>query len=341
MTQVGAPTDHGRLLPRHDGLLHRPRKLACSCHAAAAAGRRLLGVLASVVLGALQPLLHTPGPKPGAAVCRMAGWSCGRWTTQAPGMTTRVPRCARWSWRAAMPFCERRPWGCPGGKGGGRQLWVIQEGPQGGSPGPPTSKGGGSPVPPWWRGGGVYCRQACCELGLPQEALAWASAPDTCKACCQPPLVPLPTPAACPPAPSPCCSCAYGMQREPYLLLGCKSGAMRVAGMVNASGATVTEARQVRALQLMPYKGLGGAFRGGWGGAGGAASTRSCGQQRAGNACCVRACFGARAPACGQSGCRKRVPAARPAVSASQLEAECLDCVVSPRPCSVSLTAGS
>lgn len=118
VTQVGAPTDHGRLLPRHDGLLHRPRKLACSCHAAAAAGRRLLGVLASVVLGALQPLLHTPGPKPGAAVCRMAGWSCGRWTTQAPGMTTRVPRCARWSWRAAMPFCERRPWGCPGGEGG-------------------------------------------------------------------------------------------------------------------------------------------------------------------------------------------------------------------------------
>ncbi|KAI8474766.1 MAG: hypothetical protein J3K34DRAFT_490656 [Monoraphidium minutum] len=46
---------------------------------------------------------------------------------------------------------------------------------------------------------------------------------------------------------------AAAMQREPFLLLGCSSGAVRVAHMVNASGAGVTTARQVRALKLTGY----------------------------------------------------------------------------------------
>jgi len=39
---------------------------------------------------------------------------------------------------------------------------------------------------------------------------------------------------------------AAAMHQEPYVQLGCSSGAVRVAGLVNASGAPVTEARQVR-----------------------------------------------------------------------------------------------
>lgn len=44
------------------------------------------------------------------------------------------------------------------------------------------------------------------------------------------------------------------MQQEPYVLLGCLSGAVRVAAMVNASGDVVAAARQVRGLRLMPHK---------------------------------------------------------------------------------------
>ena len=47
--------------------------------------------------------------------------------------------------------------------------------------------------------------------------------------------------------------CIAPMQRDPYVLLGCSSGSIRVAALVNASGTTVTEARQVRMLQIMPY----------------------------------------------------------------------------------------
>jgi hypothetical protein len=59
---------------------------------------------------------------------------------------------------------------------------------------------------------------------------------------------------------------ALPLGREPYLLLGCGSGAVRVAAMVNASGTPVTAARQVRGLTLMPYssesaQGLRGAPR--------------------------------------------------------------------------------
>eukprot|EP00879_Flechtneria_rotunda_P011333 GHRR01011838.1.p1 GENE.GHRR01011838.1~~GHRR01011838.1.p1 ORF type:complete len:1352 (+),score=605.93 GHRR01011838.1:400-4455(+) len=43
------------------------------------------------------------------------------------------------------------------------------------------------------------------------------------------------------------------LHREPYLLLGCSSGIVRVCGLVNASGVPVAEARQVRGLILMPY----------------------------------------------------------------------------------------
>ena len=46
---------------------------------------------------------------------------------------------------------------------------------------------------------------------------------------------------------------AAPMQREPFVLLGCRSGAVRVAQMVNASGSGVTAARQVRALKLTAY----------------------------------------------------------------------------------------
>eukprot|EP00877_Chromochloris_zofingiensis_P001873 jgi/Chrzof1/11687/Cz06g05130.t1 len=48
-------------------------------------------------------------------------------------------------------------------------------------------------------------------------------------------------------------TCVAAMKREPYLMLGCSSGTIRVAGLVNASGSTVTEARQVRALKMMAY----------------------------------------------------------------------------------------
>jgi hypothetical protein len=41
--------------------------------------------------------------------------------------------------------------------------------------------------------------------------------------------------------------------QEPFLLLGCSSGAVRVAALVNASGDAVTGARQVRALQLREH----------------------------------------------------------------------------------------
>lgn len=46
---------------------------------------------------------------------------------------------------------------------------------------------------------------------------------------------------------------ASPMDREPYVLLGCRSGAVRVAMMSNASGCAVTVARQVRGLKLMPH----------------------------------------------------------------------------------------
>lgn len=42
---------------------------------------------------------------------------------------------------------------------------------------------------------------------------------------------------------------------EPYLLLGCTSGNVRVAALVNASGDAVVGARQVRGLQLREYTG--------------------------------------------------------------------------------------
>lgn len=43
------------------------------------------------------------------------------------------------------------------------------------------------------------------------------------------------------------------VQQEPYLLLGCTSGAVRVAGLVNASGELVSGTRPVRGLTLLPY----------------------------------------------------------------------------------------
>jgi len=46
---------------------------------------------------------------------------------------------------------------------------------------------------------------------------------------------------------------AVPMQREPYIVVGGRSGAVRVAMMTNASGYGVTAARQVRGLKLMPY----------------------------------------------------------------------------------------
>jgi hypothetical protein len=47
--------------------------------------------------------------------------------------------------------------------------------------------------------------------------------------------------------------CITSFDHEPYVLLGCSSGAVRVAALVNASGDAVTGARQVRALQLREY----------------------------------------------------------------------------------------
>jgi hypothetical protein len=48
-----------------------------------------------------------------------------------------------------------------------------------------------------------------------------------------------------------CCMTAF--DQEPYLLLGCSSGTVRVAALVNASGDAVSGARQVRRLQLRDY----------------------------------------------------------------------------------------
>lgn len=43
--------------------------------------------------------------------------------------------------------------------------------------------------------------------------------------------------------------------REAYLLLGCDSGALRVAALLNAAGHPVGEARPVSSIRLMPYRG--------------------------------------------------------------------------------------
>lgn len=48
-----------------------------------------------------------------------------------------------------------------------------------------------------------------------------------------------------------CCITVF--DQEPYLLLGCSSGTVRVAALVNASGDAVSGARQVRSLQLREY----------------------------------------------------------------------------------------
>lgn len=48
-------------------------------------------------------------------------------------------------------------------------------------------------------------------------------------------------------------TCAAAMTVEPFVLLGCGSGAVRVALMANASGDAVNAARQVRGLKLLPY----------------------------------------------------------------------------------------
>jgi hypothetical protein len=50
-------------------------------------------------------------------------------------------------------------------------------------------------------------------------------------------------------------TCVTPLEQQPYLMLGCASGAVRVAVLVNASGAPVMEARQARSLKLMPYLG--------------------------------------------------------------------------------------
>lgn len=47
--------------------------------------------------------------------------------------------------------------------------------------------------------------------------------------------------------------CVANFEQEPYLLLGCASGTVRVAALVNASGDAVTNARQVRGLQLREH----------------------------------------------------------------------------------------
>jgi hypothetical protein len=53
------------------------------------------------------------------------------------------------------------------------------------------------------------------------------------------------------PVPQVCCVASF--EHEPYLLLGCASGTVRVAALVNASGDAVAGARQIRALQLREH----------------------------------------------------------------------------------------
>jgi hypothetical protein len=48
-------------------------------------------------------------------------------------------------------------------------------------------------------------------------------------------------------------TCAEPAAREPFLLIGCRSGAVRVAAATNASGNPAAAARQARGLSLMPY----------------------------------------------------------------------------------------
>jgi hypothetical protein len=61
------------------------------------------------------------------------------------------------------------------------------------------------------------------------------------------------------------------LKREPYLLLGCLSGNVKVAMLVNSAGAAITEARQARGLKLMQYEGACGCelWSGVWAGRGG------------------------------------------------------------------------
>ncbi|GBF90962.1 hypothetical protein Rsub_03817 [Raphidocelis subcapitata] len=47
--------------------------------------------------------------------------------------------------------------------------------------------------------------------------------------------------------------CVEPAAREPFLLVGCRSGAVRVAAAINASGNPAAAARQARGLVLMPY----------------------------------------------------------------------------------------
>jgi hypothetical protein len=47
---------------------------------------------------------------------------------------------------------------------------------------------------------------------------------------------------------------AAALPREPYLLLGCASGAVAVALMVGGSGAPAAAGRQVRGLKLLSYE---------------------------------------------------------------------------------------
>lgn len=50
-------------------------------------------------------------------------------------------------------------------------------------------------------------------------------------------------------------TCMATVGRHPYILLGCKSGAIRVADLSAAPGATGAEAKRFASMKLMPYRG--------------------------------------------------------------------------------------
>jgi hypothetical protein len=49
--------------------------------------------------------------------------------------------------------------------------------------------------------------------------------------------------------------CLTVMSRDPYILLGCKSGMMRVAAFANERGILSCDLHTASSLQLIPYRG--------------------------------------------------------------------------------------
>ena len=51
-------------------------------------------------------------------------------------------------------------------------------------------------------------------------------------------------------------SCVCLIPGQPYVLIGCKSGDLRVGCLVESSGTPVSEGREVKSINLLPYRGM-------------------------------------------------------------------------------------